>query len=101
MEKLREVDREAMARAIELTLAGDDHRRVEQVKRMLEHNPWEEVGRFCSYHRQMEALKLMPWQAPPVWGDARWYNAASRLLRRLLKRGLSRYEPEPVEALRS
>jgi hypothetical protein len=47
MKTLSEIDREAMERAIALTLAERDVSCVAQVRDMLKTRPREEVGRFC------------------------------------------------------
>jgi hypothetical protein len=113
---LSTVDREALERAIALTLGEDDKPRVEQVKDMLPEDPWFEVASFCSYHRQIEALRLKPWESPPSSIDpdaidsilARGRPRAdmvdkehggARLLRRMLALGVSAYDPTPLASI--
>ena len=38
-----------------------------QVMGMLQQESWLSVAMFCSYHQQMEHLRLKPWQWPPCW----------------------------------
>ena len=111
LDELPAVDKEALERAIALALAENDRGRVDQVELKLRTDPWFEVATFCSYHRQMDALKLKPWQIPPCWiepddiadiiaagpRDDR-YNAA-KLAQRLLAAKKSLFEPNPLAAL--
>jgi hypothetical protein len=105
------VDKEAMVRAIEITLASTQPGRREQVQRKLAREPWIDVAIFCAYAAQNAALDLKPWQPPPCQvrdlvariqaGDDGIFGrfAAAKLLQRLLDAGLSRYEPDPLAAL--
>jgi hypothetical protein len=109
---LSKVDREALERAIALTLAERDLMRVAQVRDMLKTRPRDEVGHFCAYHRQCEVLRPKPWQPVPAngyvtvtdrddeaLGPVSGRAAAAELLRRLLAAKLSRFEPDPLNAL--
>jgi hypothetical protein len=49
---------------LDLTLAEKDAGRVEQVKSMMDERSFDEVGRFCAYHRQTRLLNL-PVRADP------------------------------------
>src|SRR5262249_28626865 len=82
-----------------------------QIAQKLRDEPWIDAATFTAYSTQIDALHLQPWQSPPcevqdvaatlargddgVSGD---YQAAL-LLQRMLKAGLSRYEPDPLHAL--
>jgi hypothetical protein len=106
------VDRAALVLAIELTLQETDQGRVQQVRSML-HDPdrsWDETAHFCSYHQQMNALNLHPWELPPLSiypDDADYMKIRGRqvtpeavtLLKRMLDAGISRYHPDPLAAL--
>jgi hypothetical protein len=96
-------DREALQLAIDQTLAEDDLGRVEQVRWKLSTDGWRETAEFCSYHRQMEALRLKPWQSPPsqvsLRSASQYDTEARALLDRMLKGGISRYHPDPLAAL--
>jgi len=116
-DRYNEVDMAAFHLAIEMTLGEADPSRVQQMDSMLadKTRPWLETARFASYHQQCRLLRLEPWQCPPMslYPDDPEYLAVRgpigglhvtregvRLLRRLLAAGLSRYEPDPVGALR-
>jgi hypothetical protein len=113
MTRLSRIDREALERAIALTLAEPDAGRVAQVREMLAERSREEVGKFCSYHRQCKNLNPKPWELVPSWletdrdveaalaqpEDHTARRAAALLTQRLLAAGLSRYEPSPLAAL--
>lgn len=111
------VDRAALARAVDLTLRDDppDPGRVRQVSEMLAERDWFAVASFCAYHQQMSRLRLGPHQQPPCWlfgnedriialgragstGVNFDYDAA-RLTKRMLRCGVSPYDPDPVAAV--
>ena len=86
----------------------------EQIERKLTEQGLEEAGQTAAYHCQDTALKLKPWMTPPCWlrtardvkaalrealPDAHGNRRAGELVERLLAAGLSRYEPDPVDAL--
>src|SRR5437016_10866782 len=109
MKRLSKADREALERAIALTLAERDLMRVAQVRDMLKTRPRDEVGHFCAYHRQCEVLRPKPWQPVPAnsyvtvtdrddeaLGQVSGRAAAAELLRRRLAAKLSRFEPAPL-----
>jgi AcrR family transcriptional regulator len=109
---MRRVDREAMARAIEM-LRQDGGAVARLIDDKLAREPWDEVGRFASYVRQDGSLNLKPWQWPPCWlrtdddveaalaepENHTGRKAAAELVQRLLAAGLSRFEPDPIAAL--
>ena len=105
---LDDVDRDALQRAMEI--AQRDPLRAEHLRSKLEDEPWIEVAEFAAYSCQIESLSLKPWQSPPVHIDEdaiepnsaeREPNTAARkLLRQMLRAGVSRYEPDPLTALR-
>jgi hypothetical protein len=123
--ELSGADHAALQLALDLTLADDppDPGRVEQVMDFLRERSWEEVTTFCSYHQQMERLNLHPAQSPPCWiidldtadailargpraavdGSAADISncKAARLLKRMLRLGVSPYHPNPLEAIKA
>lgn len=97
------VDREALNRALQLTLAGDEPGRADQVRSMLTDNGWWYAASFCAYHQQCRMLNLAPWQSPPCHVDEdsprdREHDAV-RLLKRMLSHGVSRWDPDPIGAI--
>src|SRR5438105_10164815 len=111
LDEISEVDRDAFERSIAVMLRH--HERIYRVdfKRRLDEGkePWSEIGRHAAYVCQCYALGLKPWQQAPcdvepgdfdaVGFEGRSTGAASVLVARLLAAGLSRYEPDPVNAL--
>jgi hypothetical protein len=106
---LDDVDREALERAMKI--AQRDPLRAEHLRSKLEDQPWREVAEFAAYSCQIDALSLKPWQDPPVIidedadepnnsADRAPNTAARKLLRQMLRAGVSRYEPDPLTALR-
>ena len=58
------VDRVALERAMEI--AKRDPSRAEQLDGILQQgDPWIEVAEFASYHCQIHALNLKPWENAP------------------------------------
>jgi len=112
-EPLSAVDFEALDRAIRICRTQKTPADAEQIEHKLATELWREAAEFASYSCQCDALHLQPWQDPPcqvddlvsainagddgILGD----YAAAKLLQRLLDRGLSRYEPDPVSALKA
>jgi len=106
--KLHPVDRSALERAIELA-KGESAGRARQIADKLKHESWRAVGEFAASCCQDRALATKPWETAPCsvdeddpipdGDDHRRTGRAIKLLRRLLRAGLSRYEPSPIEAL--
>ena len=116
MRKLSRIDREALSRALEIVRnrpEKEDPGRREQVDHLMKHEGWFTVADFCCYCCQSELIRPRLWQPIPADIDpadietilARGDDglggeyAAARVLRRMLRAGLSRYEPEPLKAL--
>ena len=98
-----EADRDALERAIQI--ARRDPSRTQQLDEKLQDEPWDEVAQSAAYHCQHQALSLKPWQEPPCVADEddpheRDKNAQA-LLRKMLAAGVSRYDPDPMKALKS
>ena len=81
-------------------------------ERLAKGESWEKVAGFCASHCQSDALGLMPWQSAPLWfanhletvlsepyGDASGRREAGEILQRLLRNGLSKFEPDPLQAI--
>jgi hypothetical protein len=112
MTLIEPVDQDALARAIETLRASKTPAVRAQIEDKLASEPWIEAAEFASYCCQCDALHLKPWQSPPCWiddlestlaaGDDGVLGdyAGAMLLRRMLDWGLSRYEPDPVAALK-
>ena len=106
--KLQPVDRNALERAIEITKA-ESPGRAAQIASKLKDESWRSVAEFAAYCCQHRALATRPWELAPVsvdeddpipdGDDHRRTGRAIKLLRRLLRAGLSRFEPQPLEAL--
>jgi hypothetical protein len=99
-------DQEAMRLAIEQLLRMEPEW-SDQVAAMLRSQPWEQVGAFAAAVCQTRALGLKPWECPPcdtanVKEPADVYGsrvAEVALLRRMLAAGVSRFDPNPLQAL--
>ena len=106
--KLSLVDRDALERAIEITKA-ESQGRARQIANKLKTESWREVAEFAASVAQHKSLKTKPWEVGPisvdeydpmpVGDDVHRRGRAIKLLQRLLRAGLSRFEPSPIEAL--
>jgi hypothetical protein len=116
MWKLSRIDREALTHALEIVRnrpEKEDPGRRAQVDRLLQEQGWFTAADFCCYCCQSELIRPRLWQPIPADIDpadletilARGDDglggeyAAARVLKRMLRAGLSRYEPEPLKAL--
>jgi hypothetical protein len=96
---MSETDRDALTRAMEMARRDPD--RAEQLDAMVAESGWQEAAEFSAYCMQGRALRLKPWESPPLCfaendeGD----EPGRVLLRKMLDAGLSRYEPDPLTAL--
>jgi hypothetical protein len=109
MKRISRVDREALERA--LALDPDRDPSSPPINRRLDPERWYEAAHSAAYGCQCDALRPEPWQPVPAneyvavtdddsaYGPVMGRAAAAELLRRLLAAGLSRYEPNPLEAL--
>lgn len=102
-------DDAALELALNNVIRNPDNPQFRQVKEKLKREPRDKVAMFAAYSEQMDNLNLKPWQNPPMWiddhdavialgKDATDYVAA-RTLRRMLRRGISRFHPNPLAAL--
>jgi len=111
MKKLSSIDRDALTRALELTRDCSEPGRREQVDDMIKEQGRFAAALFCVYSCQFDSIRPKLWQPVPSDiddiegtlakgddGKAGRYVAA-KLLKRMLRAGLSRYEPRPIEAL--
>jgi hypothetical protein len=104
---LSAVDAEALERALALTRAENKPRAM-QIDDMLATRDWLRVATFASYSQQDRVLACKPWETvpmqvevdervePPDLGQRR---RAIKLLRKLLALGLSKYEPDIINAI--
>lgn len=94
-----ENDKAAWELAIEMTRAESEGR-ASQIGQMLVTRDRADVGRFASYHCQMRALRLKPWEEPPCHlVDLDYDHEAAELLRQMLALGVSRWHPDPIKAV--
>ena len=100
---LSQTDRDALERAIQILRREPE--RAQQIDEMLKHQKWFEVATFAARHCQMASLRLPQWINPPCWvhedDPEEDDKDEQELLRRMLAAGLSRYEPDPLAALKA
>ena len=90
-------DSAALQAAIDLARQSE---RAAELVELIRERGWEAAAEICAYDLQSRSLELAHWSdevpcAAPVRGKSR----ASRLLRRMLKRGISRWHPDPLAAI--
>ncbi len=99
---MEEIDRNALDRAIDILRASPE--RHEQIEAKLLKEGFEKAGQFAAYSCQCTNLNLKPYQEPPCWADENEADPkdidAQALLLEMLNAGLSRYEPDPLKALK-
>jgi hypothetical protein len=113
---LSAADREALTRSLMLARREDVITR-EQIDTALIEKGYASAAKYGCYCRQDRALQLKPWETPICWirtaeadldalikslpkgPDQCGYRRAALLLRRLLRHGLSRFEPDPLNAI--
>jgi hypothetical protein len=108
--ELRQVDRDALTLAIEVTKRESPARR-RQVDDFLSSpqwiRPWIEVATFAAGCAQARSLNLPPWQPAPCnvgnmeaaladQDEVRGYRAAALLRQRMQRLGVSRWHPDPA-----
>jgi hypothetical protein len=106
MTEMSPLDREALKRALKLARAESEAER-EHLAGILSRQGWQEAATRAAYFLQCRALRLKPWQAPPL--DCNGESApgvygcqpeeAAALVRRMLAAGLSIFDPDPLGAL--
>lgn len=105
-----ETDREALSRAIQMTLEGHDREEAARIKSTLAEEGWWEAAWIAAHSQQCYTLNLSPWERPPCeFNDddnphdthaGRPCDAASiKLLKRMVAHGLSKWESDPINAL--
>jgi hypothetical protein len=103
-----DVDGDALTRAL-IWYRARSQDRSDQLDHIIRRDGWRRVAEFCAGSAQRHHLQLRPWMPPPCWCEldedvverqAAGRRAASELLARMLAAGLSRYEPDPIGALR-
>jgi hypothetical protein len=90
-------DHAALELAATLALRTERAREFEALARRL---GWLAAAEIASFDAQSRALRLPHWsEDAPCRASVRGKGRASRLLRRMLRRGISRYAPLPLEAI--
>jgi hypothetical protein len=103
---LSDIDRQAL----ELAIVIGRTLRPDLIDRYLAEKPWLEAAIDASHICQQTKLNLRPWECWPPCAvevgetdapglEHRGISKSAALLARLLAAGLSRYEPDPVNAL--
>ena len=98
LDALDEGDLDALNRCLEIA------KRDRETRELMAEKPLNEAMEAAAYHCQHAALNLKTWQEPPCVEDESDPNprdpGAQKLLGEMLQANISRYEPDPMAALR-
>ncbi len=113
---MRVSDEEAWRLAIERMRQSGEPVWIRNVEGLLQSRGLDETGRWASANMQFQSLRSKPWLALPCHlnntdvertlaagdngGDLRGEYAAAVLARRMQRYGISRWHPDPAQALR-
>lgn len=89
-------DLDALRRAMDMPM--EPRQRAQLESKLADGEPWRAVAAFAAYASQCRTLRLKPWNWAPAWGKGK-DPKANALLERMLKHGVSQYEPDPLAAL--
>jgi hypothetical protein len=97
--ELAEADRAALQAAVDVVRRHPERGR--ELEALVRERGWEEAARIAVLDCQSRSMRLPPWREEeiPCMASPRGKSPASRLLRRMLKRGVSRWDPNPLRAI--
>jgi hypothetical protein len=90
-------DRDALYAAIDIVRRHPE--RWREFQGLVLSRGWLGAALVCVFDCQWRSLRLRWGEQPPCVASTRGKGRAARLLRRMLKRGISRYHPNPLAAI--
>jgi hypothetical protein len=92
-------DRDALEAAIDIVRKHRE--RWQEFQALVLERGWDAAALVAVCDCQVRSMRLPPWREEeiPCTASRRGKGRASRLLRRMLRRGISRYHPNPLAAL--
>ena len=92
-------DKDALEAAIDIVRQHPE--RWQELQALVCERGWNAAALVAVCDCQVRAMRLPPWREEevPCTASPRGRSRAGRLLRRMLKRGISRYHPNPLEAI--
>jgi hypothetical protein len=90
-------DRDALEAAIDIVRKHPE--RWREFQALVLDRGWHEAAMVAVYDCQTRSMRLRWWELPPCVAGTRGSDRAARLLRRMLRRGISRWHPRPLEAI--
>ena len=92
-------DKDALEAAIDIVRKHRE--RWQEFQQLMLQRGWSEAALVNVCDCQVRSMRLPPWREEeiPCVGSRRGGGRASRLLRRMLRRGISRYHPDPLAAI--
>jgi hypothetical protein len=99
--ELTDADIDALQRALHQTRA--DPGLTKKIEDMLKEHDRVEVAKVAANYQQVRHLRLQTWQLPPckIGSDATIDPEIMKIGKRLVRLGLSLYEPDPIRALKA
>jgi hypothetical protein len=84
-----------------ITIVRRHPERWRQFQGLVLERGWQAAAKVCVFDCQVRSMRLPPWRENeiPCIASSRGKGRAAKLLRRMLKRGISRYHPNPLAAL--
>jgi hypothetical protein len=95
--ELNPTDRIALERAIGIVFRHPERGR--QLAELITERGWLEAAQIAAIDCQARHLDLAPFERTPGEAELHDKDAAGCLLRRMLARGISRWDPSPCEAI--
>jgi hypothetical protein len=90
-------DRDALDAAIAIVRKHAE--RWEEFLDLVRQRGWEAAAMVAAYDCQARSMRLRWWEKPPCCAPWRGKSRGARLLRRMARRGISRYHPNPLAAI--
>jgi hypothetical protein len=94
---IESLDLAALTEAVDIVWLHPERRR--ELRSLIRKRGWQAAAEVAAFDVQCRALNLPPWEAPPCVASVRGKDRAARLLRRMLRRGVSRWHPRPLAAI--
>jgi hypothetical protein len=90
-------DRAALGAAVDVVRRHPE--RAVELEALVRERGWSDAAKVAAFDAQSRALRLPVWESPPCVARVRGKDRAARLLRRMLRRGISRWHPNPLAAI--
>jgi hypothetical protein len=90
-------DRDALDAAVNVVRRHPE--RWREFQALVLERGWQAAALVCVFDCQTRSMRLRWWEEPPCCAPWRGKSRGARLLRRMARRGVSRYHPSPLAAI--